>query len=127
MDKNNIYDPSKIEPTYILEKSGKLKNVDEGVLVEFYISYDDMMSVGDKLIYNTGCKGVVKDIFPPGKEPYSLFRPDEKIHTLVPYFGVANRIVCSLMNLIPMNKVIIELDRAVKTLCDIPYKYLDED
>ena len=59
MDKYDVYNPSKLEPTYVLEKSGKLKNVDEGVLVEFYLSYDDMMSVGDKMIYNTGCKGVV--------------------------------------------------------------------
>lgn len=127
MNSSDTYDASKLEPTYVLEKSGKLKNVDEGVLVEFYLSYYDKMSVGDKLIYYSACKGVVKDIFPAGKEPYSLFRPDEKIHTLVPYFGVANRIVCSIMNTIPINKVLIELDRAVKDLCDIPYKYLDEE
>ena len=127
MNNSNTYDASKLEPTYVLEKTGKLKNVDEGVLVEFYLSYYDKMSVGDKLIYYSACKGVVKDIFPAGKEPYSLFRPDEKIHTLVPYFGVANRIVCSIINTIPINKVLIELDRAVKDLCDIPYKYLDEE
>lgn len=127
MNSSDTYDASKLEPTYVLEKSGKLKNVDEGVLVEFYLSYYDKMSVGDKLIYYSACKGVVKDIFPAGKEPYSLFRPDEKIHTLVPYFGVANRIVCSIMNTIPINKVLIELDRAVKDLCGIPYKYLDEE
>lgn len=127
MEANDIYDPSKIEPTYVLEKTGKLKNVDEGVLIEFYISYYDLMSIGDKLIYSAACKGTVKDIFPEGKEPYGLFRPDEKIHSLVPYFGIANRIVCSIINTIPINKVLIELDRAVKDLCDIPYKYLDEE
>lgn len=126
MDKYDVYDPSKVEPTYVLEKSGKLKNVDEGVLIEFYISYYDLMSVGDKLIYSAACKGTVKDIFPEGKEPYSLFRPEEKIQSLVPYFGVANRIVCSIPNTMAINKVLVELDRAVKELCDIPYKFFDE-
>lgn len=127
MDKHDLYDPSKVEPTYALEKSGKLKNVDEGVMIEFYLSYDDKMSVGDKLIYSAAVKGVVKDVIPNGKEPYSEFRKDEKIHTLVPYFGVANRIVCSIFSTMPINKVIVELDRKIKDMCDIPYKFLDED
>lgn len=127
MDKYDVYDPSKLEPTYVLEKSGKLKNVDDGILIEFYLAYDDKMSIGDKLIYNNGVKGVVKDVIPEGKEPYSDFRKDEKIHSIVPYFGVANRIVCSIFITMALNKVIIELDRKVKEMCDIPYKYFDGD
>lgn len=125
MEQYDVYDPSKLEPTYALDKSGKLKNVDDGVLIEFYLSYDDKMSIGDKLIYYNAVKGVTKDVIPHGKEPYSEFRPDEAIHSYVPYFGVANRLVSSIYIVMAINKVIIELDRKVKDMCDIPYKYLD--
>lgn len=125
MEKYDVYDPSKLEPTYALDKSGKLKNVDDGVLIEFYLSYYDKMSIGDKLIYYDAVKGVTKDVIPHGKEPYSEFRPDEPIHSYVPYFGVANRLVSSIYIVMVLNKALIELDRKVKEMCDIPYKYLD--
>ena len=83
------------------------------------------MSIGDKLIYYDAVKGVTKDVIPHGKEPYSEFRPDEAIHSYVPYFGVANRLVSSIYIVMVLNKALIELDRKVKEMCDIPYKYLD--
>ena len=57
---------------------------------------------------------------------YSSVRPDECVHTIVPYYGLANRLICSVPITIGINKIIVELDRAVKDLCDIPYKFIDE-
>ena len=71
------------EPTYKLPPTGKLKNAPNHVLIEFYLRYDDKMSVGDKIVYYSALKGVTKDIFPEGKEPTSEFRPDEKLHSLL--------------------------------------------
>ena len=45
-----------------LPATGKLKNSEDGVVIEFYIKYTDKMSVGDKLIYYAALKGVVKEI-----------------------------------------------------------------
>jgi len=63
-----------LDPTDTLEQDGRLKNVEEGVLFEFYLKYHDKMSIGDKLTFFVALKGIVRDIFPEGKEPYSEFR-----------------------------------------------------
>ena len=39
---------SNLEPTYKLPPTGKLKNAENSVLIEFYLRYDDKMSVGEK-------------------------------------------------------------------------------
>lgn len=123
---NQIYEPGTLESTDSLDNVGKLKNVDDGVLIEFYLEYEDKLSIGDKIIYGNGCKGVNKHVIPKGQEMYSSFRPDECVHTIVPYYGLANRLICSVPITIGINKIIVELDRAVKDLCDIPYKFIDE-
>ena len=61
-----IKDDSSLEADYKLEPTGKLKNAADGVYMEIYLKYEDKMSVGDKLIYYSALKGVVKDIFPEG-------------------------------------------------------------
>ena len=42
----NIPGDTMLDPDYAMTQSGKLKNVDNGVLIEFYIKYFDTMSVG---------------------------------------------------------------------------------
>lgn len=125
MTKNNIEGANRLEADYKLDAIGKLKNVQDGILIEFYLKYDDKMSVGDKLINYSALKGVVKEIFPKGLEPRSEFRPDEKIHSLLSRESVDGRMVCSVMINLGINKVLIELDRAVKDILGIPWKYLD--
>lgn len=104
-----------------LPATGRLKNVDNGVLIEFYLKYEDKFSVGDKLIYYSANKGVAKDIFPRGKEPRSSFRPDEKIHTLAAKGSLDGRMVCSIMIDGGINKGLIELSRKCKDILGIKY------
>lgn len=127
MKKYDINVANRLEADYKLDPTGKLKNVHDGVLIEFYLKYEDKMSVGDKLIYYSALKGVVKDIFPAGKEPYTNFRPDEKIHSLLSQGSVLGRMVCSVILNLSINKVLIELDRKVKDIAGIPWKTLDEE
>lgn len=127
ISKNNIETPIMVEPTYKLEASGKLKNAQDGVKIEFYLKYNDKMSVGDKLIYYSALKGVIKDIFPKGEEPYTDSRPDEEISSLLSVSSVDGRMVCSVLLNGAINKTLIELDRKVKTIAGIPFKYLNED
>ena len=109
-------DASSLPADYKLPPTGKLKNAEDGVLIEFYLRYEDKMSVGDKLIYYSALKGVIKDIFPEGKEPSSSFRPDEKIHSLLAVGSVNGRMVTSILLNGAINKYLIELSRKCKQI-----------
>lgn len=113
-------DSSTIESTDKLDNQGKLKKVD-GLYIEIYIKYNDKMSIGDKLIYYSAVKGVVKDIFPVGDEPYSEFRKDEKIDSLVALGGINARMVTSVIKVGSINKLLIELTRKCKDILGLPY------
>lgn len=121
MKKYGINQETELPATEKLPATGKLKDCDDGVLIEFYLKYEDKMSVGDKLVYYSALKGVVKDIFPEGKEPTSEFRPDEKIHSFLSIGSVNGRMTCSILINSVLNKGLIELSRKVKDILDIPY------
>lgn len=108
-------------PNRVLSPTGKLKNKEEKILIEFYLKYSDDLSVGDKIVFFSALKGTVKRIFPEGQEPRSLFRKNEIVSSLLPLSGVNARMVASVPILVALNKVIIELDRAVKDIYGIKY------
>ena len=112
-------DTSSLPADYKLPATGKLKNAEDGVLIEFYLRYEDKMSVGDKLIYYSALKGVIKDVFPEGMEPRSEFRPDEKVHSLLSVGSVNGRMVTSIMINGGINKYLIELSRKCKEIAGI--------
>lgn len=118
-------DTSSLPADYKLPATGKLKNAENGVLIEFYLRYEDKMSVGDKLIYYSALKGVVKDIFPEGKEPASEFRPDEKVHSLLSVGSVNGRMVTSILVNGGINKFLIELSRKCKDIAGNKYDVND--
>ena len=114
-------DGSQYGTSGVLPPVGKLKHCEGKVLVEFYIKYYDKMSVGDKLVYFSALKGVVKEIFPEGKEPYSEYRPDEKVHSFLPIGSINARMVTSVLTHGSINKVLIELDRHVKDIMGVKW------
>ena len=114
-------DGSQYGTSGVLPPVGKLKHCEGKVLVEFYIKYYDKMSVGDKLVYFSALKGVVKEIFPEGKEPYSEYRPEEKVHSFLPVGSINARMVSSVLTLGSINKILIELDRHVKDIMGVKW------
>ena len=114
-------DASQYGTSGVLPAVGKLKHAEGKVLVEFYIKYYDKMSVGDKLVYFSALKGVVKEIFPEGKEPYSEYRPEEKVHSFLPVGSVNARMVTSVLTHGAINKVLVELDRHVKDIMGVKW------
>lgn len=122
----NIPGENTVDPDYALTQTGKLKNVYNGVLIEFHIKYIDTMSVGDKLVLQSANKGVVKYLFPEGQEPYTAFRPEEKIHALASSRSFNNRMVTSPIVSGYINKGLIELDRAVKKIMGITPKAIED-
>lgn len=109
-----------LEPDYKLPPTGKLKNSPNHVLIEFYLKYDDKMSIGDKIVYYSALKGVTKDIFPEGKEPRSEFRPNEQIDTMLSVESINARMVGSIISTGCINKILIELGRKSREIMGLP-------
>ena len=107
------------ESDYKLDATGRLKNARDGVLIEFYIRYKDIMSVGDKLTFFIAVQGIVKDIFPIGQEPYTDFRPEEKIDAFATFGSIDARQTPSYKLHAASNKVAIELARKVRDILGI--------
>lgn len=115
-----------LEPDTKVAQSGKTKNLSNGVLIEFYMLYNDKMGVGDKLVAQSANKGVVKYIFPKGLEPFTVNRPDESIHALFAARSFNARKVTSVWSSGALNKVLIELDRKIKDMLNIPWTPLED-
>lgn len=115
-----------LDPDYVMPQTGKLKNCPDGIVIEFYIKYNDKMSVGDKLVAQSANKGTIKDIFPEGMEPFSENRPDEKIDALFAARSFNARMVTSVFTSGAINKCLIELDRAVKDIMGLEQIPLEE-
>ena len=115
-----------LDPDYKMEPTGKMKNNTDGVKIVFYIKYNDKLSVGDKVVAQSANKGVVKNIFPEGKEPFSEYRPEENIHALFAATSFNARMVTSVWSSGAINKCMIELDRAVKEIMGIEAKPIED-
>lgn len=122
MAQYSIEDENKTLPdTKAMPATGKLKNAYDSVVIRIYLMYHDKFKVGDKLIYGTAVKGVDKDVFPEGLEPYSEYRKNEKIHALLSIGSINARMVTSVLITTAINKGLIELSRKVKEMAGIPY------
>lgn len=111
------YDKNKaqiLRSNYKLENTGKLKNLEDGVLIEFYLEFITDFGAGDKLVVNGGNKCVTSGSIEAGKEAYSAFRPDEPIDLLTSINSNNARMITSNFLIGLCSKAVIELDRQVK-------------
>ena len=121
-----VYDQYDIDSA-ILPKTGKVpevgrtKNLDDSVLVVYYIKYKDVMSAGDKITFYSANKGIIKRIIPKDQEPYTAFRPNEHIDSFMSLSSISGRMTCSIPLFAATSKLMVELDRSVKDLAGIPY------
>lgn len=120
LKKENL-DTSFIPAHYVLDPIGKLKRARDAVLIEFYVEYLDVVGTGDKVVYYSANKAVEKNVIPLGKEPYTEFRPNEKIDAFVSEVSIDKRMVCSTAVYGSLQKLMIELDRSIKDIMNIPY------
>ena len=105
-----------------LDQEGKLKNIEDGVLIEIYVAYKDDFSVGDKLIFLGAQKGVAKEVIQEGEEPTSSYRPDEPIDAIASMVSFDKRMCCAPLQYTLAYKGLIELDRQVKDIMGIPHE-----
>ena len=104
-----------------LDQEGKLKNIEDGVLIEIYVAYKDDFSVGDKLIFLGAQKGVAKEVIQEGDEPTSSYRPDEPIDAIASMVSFDKRMCCAPLQYTLAYKGLVELDRQVKDIMGIPH------
>lgn len=99
-------------------KNGKIfgREVEDGVLVRFFIKHKDIVKKGDKLTNYTALKGIVSNVIGNGLEPYSEYRKDEPIDILMAPGAILARKTPSAILSMFGNKVLIELKRQVKDI-----------
>ena len=106
------------EVAEVMEPSnnGKIKGeyIDKGVLIMFYVKYKDVAAKGDKIVANFALKGVTSHVIEEGYEPYSEYRPDEEISTIIAPLAVAARKTPSIFIAMFGNKLLIEAKRQLK-------------
>lgn len=120
------YDPSKAKRyanNYKLDTTGKLKKLEDGVLIEIYVKYIDDFGIGDKLIFLGGQKGVAKDVWTKETNPYSEYRPEETIDAIASMISFDKRMITSSLQYCLAYKGLIELDRQVKDIMGIKQTY----
>ena len=64
----------------------------------------------------TALKNTIGEIVPEGYEPYSSYRPEEEVSTLIASNSILNRMTPSILMTALGNKCIIELKRHLKDL-----------
>lgn len=114
-------DTATLPPTKKVPNTGKAKNVDEGVKIIYYIQFTDNLKVGDKIVFYSANKGVVKYIVPEGEEPYSNYRPDEVVDAFMSLSSISGRMTLSIALAAATSKCMVELDRSIKDIAGIPY------
>jgi len=99
-------------------KDGKIKGteVGEGVLIEFYIKYKDTVGVGDKITFFTALKSIIGEVIPEGYEPYSEFRSQEEVSSVIAPGAVLARMTPSILLTMFGNKVLVEMKRKLQEI-----------
>ena len=124
--KYDIPNANTLDPDYKMPQSGILKNTPDGVLIVFKIKYIDLLGIADKLVWQSANKGVIKYIFPKGKEPFTAHAPDKPIHALGSSRSFNARMVTSPIISGALNKMLIALDEQVKEIMDIPVPNIED-
>ena len=107
--------------TYPLPAVGKLKEAEDAVYIAFYIQHDDIVGIGDKIVYFAANKATISNVIPDELAPYTDFRPNEPVSAFVSVVSINKRMVTSTLINGALNKLMIELDRKCKDMAGIPY------
>ena len=94
----------------------KGEHVEDSVLIEFYIKHSEPLEVGSKIAHFTALKNTVGEVIPEGYEPWSEFRPEEEVSSLIAANSILNRMTPSILLTALGNKCIIELKRKLETM-----------
>ena len=74
------------------------------------------MGVGDKLAFFTALKSVIGEVVPEGYEPWSEFRPDEEVSSVISASAILKRQTPSILITLLGNKIVVELKRRLEEI-----------
>ena len=114
-------DKSKVPAYYALGTTGKLKKAQDAVYIEFFIKYEDTVGIGDKIVMMSANKQVISRLIPDDVAPYTASRPNEHIDAIVAEVSISKRMVQSIAVYGSLQRLMVELDRKVKDILEIPY------
>lgn len=101
--------------------SPKIKGkVVDGLLIEFYVEYDDFVSVGDKIAYYGSCKTIVSDVLEPENMAFYINEKGER-ETLDAVFSplsLVSRMTTDISKALYVNKVILALKERVRDIME---------
>ena len=95
----------KIEPN----KYGNIRgqNVEDSVMIEFYIEELEPLEVASKIANYSGLKNTIGEIIPRGYEPYAEWRPEDKIGTIIAENSILKRMTPSILEVGFANKLVV--------------------
>ena len=97
------------------QNTDKIKGKDvNGLMIEFYITYDDELAIGDKISFYTSLKSIISDVIKTGEEPYSEYHPDDNIDAIISPMSIVSRMTEDIYLSLFTNKCLIELKRQLK-------------
>lgn len=99
-----------------VDKKIRGEEIGDGLLIEFFIEYDDKLSIGDKIIFGTALKTIVSTELEKGEEPYSDFRPEENIDAILSPLSINSRMTLDIFIDGGVNKCLVELKRKCKEI-----------
>ena len=106
---------SKVSPSvYGVIKGQKVE--DGSVLIEFYVKHTELLEVGSKIANFTALKNTICEVIPKGYEPYSEFRPNEEVSTIIASNSILKRMTPSILITGLGNKCIVELKRRLEDI-----------
>lgn len=103
----------------VIEKinTKKIGNVEfDGMFIEFYVEYNDLLTEGDKIVFSTALKGIVSRRVTLEESPFSEKEPGEPIDAVMTPTGLISRMVPDFLFQLYTNKVLIYLKRKIKEM-----------
>jgi len=96
---------------------GKIKGQEiDGLLIEFYIEYEDELSVGDKVATATALKSIISDVIKQDEYPYAESTPNEPIELILSPLSIISRMTVDIYAQMMVNNAIIGLKEEVRKL-----------
>src|SRR5699024_3534024 len=83
------------------------QNVEDSVMIEFYIEELEPLEVASKIANYSGLKNTIGEIIPRGYEPYAEWRPEDKLGTIIAENSILKRMTPSILEVGFANKLIV--------------------
>jgi len=115
----DISDENLVFPPTSKVNSDKINGEEvDGIMIEFYITYEDNMGIGDKVVFDTSLKSIIGKTIDSSKAPTTVRNTDEEISAIVSPLSIVSRMTTDVYSKLYLNKVLIELKDEVRKIVE---------